>query len=162
MKRILIPAAAALALLASPAHAVILDPYVSAGLGFGTQRSDGENHRKTALNAELGLDIPFVRAGIEYSLLDRVGDGPSVQSVMVNGYFKFLPLPIVKPYIGLGYGRLLSQSKNAYQGILGIGFTVIPSKLYLDAEGRVLFSNGAIDGGNLWHYDGRMKLRYHF
>lgn len=151
------------AALTMPAHAII-DFYAAPGLGFGNQRTDGRSHRTSTLSAEVGVDIPLVRAGLEYNHLNMTGgyDDGSVQAVMVNAYLKPFPIPIIKPYIGGGYGRLLNKSKNAYQAMLGVQFAVPVTDLYIDAEVRGLFSNDALATHDLWHYDFRVKLRYNF
>lgn len=164
MKKLLSTCLIAGALFSAPAHAMLIDIYASAGVGFGNQRANDEWHGAASMSGAIGADIPFVRAELEYNHLNISGgyNDNSIQTAMVNAYIKPLVLPIAKPYFGVGYGRMLHESENVYQAMLGVQIDIPLTDLYVDVEGRGIFSNDAIGGDDLYQYELRVKLRYNF
>jgi opacity protein-like surface antigen len=153
----------------------MLDFYAGAAVGAGALHAHNQNYSTTAYAAMFGIDIPVIRAEIEYNYLDgsrRTGD-IGAHAVMLNGYLKFLPTPIVKPYIGLGAGFVFAgkvsgwygydlDSRFASQGMLGIQVEIPQTRLAFDLEGRMMYASNIFPDADLFQTDVRLKARYKF
>lgn len=169
--------AAFIASMAAPAHANLLfDPYIGATAGSGgvTTFIDGDTHSDMAQSygAVLGLDIPLVRAEIEYNYLN---DKDITANIAMGNVYLKMPTPVVAPYIGAGVGVIFDgdaghgtdmDSTAAYQGMLGLTFKLPVLPFKIDAEARALYAHNAFTAGpddaDILHYDVRAKLRYTF
>ena len=94
---------------------------------------------------------------------------------MFNAYFK-IPLVIVKPYIGAGFGMMFEgrdtkrdikfDTSLAYQAMLGLTLDVPKLPFKFDIEGRTLYVpdiytlNGSTP--DALRYEARVKIRYLF
>ena len=185
MKKIL--CALSFALSAAAANAGPLDFYVGGvgGVGNGVMITprhsaiDHAAHPAHSFGAVAGIDIPVFRVEAEYNYMTT--DAVNLHAAMINGYVKFLPTPIVKPYVGLGIGKVVAgeldggdkvKKSGAGQGMLGLQFGVPTLPLFIDLEGRIFGAN------KIWattvplssdeksvgflQYDIRAKLRYIF
>lgn len=173
--------AASIILMSGSANADVL-PSIYAGGTYGmggyTLFADSGNisHSSKSYGAVLGIDIPILRAELEYNYLDA--EPITMNLIFVNAYFK-LPTPIVKPYIGGGIGSTYDskykptpgseielKEEFAYQGMLGLTLDIPAIPFNIDIEGRVLYAPNiyetATDTPDLLQYDGRVKLRYVF
>jgi opacity protein-like surface antigen len=125
--------------------------------------------------AFIGVDIPLVRVEAEYNYVKS--DTIDLHLGMLNGYFKFLPTPIMKPYIGAGVGTVFggsvadgvdAKTSPAFQGMVGVQFDVPAAPIFIDVEGRALYANDIYEipstdkGIGFLQYDLRAKLRYMF
>ena len=156
--------------------AALFDVYAGATVGIGGTTLFANDHdvSKSAQSygAVLGFDIPVFRFELEYDYMHA--DTISMHVGMINAYAK-MPLPAVKPYIGVGIGNIFSgdddgfmdiDSVAAYQAMLGLTFDlpVIPFKI--DVEGRVMYMPEIYDNTtpepDILQYEGRLKLRYIF
>ncbi|MDR0967489.1 MAG: hypothetical protein LBL75_01505 [Rickettsiales bacterium] len=163
-------------MFAGAGQAAIMDLYIGATGGLGGQHyfiKDAGNHNEYAKSygAVFGIDIPVIRAEIEYNYLKT--DVLETNLAMANIMAKIFPMPIITPYIGAGAGmqfdgRLSDVSlKNARstwaaQGLIGASVDIPLASLSLDAEGRAVYlPNFAADAQAL-HYELRAKLRYTF
>lgn len=164
-------------LTATTANAnLLLDPYVGAVVGAGGQTVfiDDENHSESAqaYGAVIGLDVPILRAELEYNYMNN--QGTKLNIGLFNIYAK-MPAAMIHPYIGVGVGATFSSkfsnmkmedSVAAYQGMLGITFDVPVLPIKVDAEARALYIPDIYTLENqkpdLLHYDLRVKLRYVF
>jgi opacity protein-like surface antigen len=170
-----IPYALCLVLCAAPAaNASILDFYIGASAGAGGQTyfADGDTSSSSATTygAMFGVDIPLLRIEAEYNRLNT--DDFATNLAMANVYFKFLPMPIISPYIGLGAGvqfdgkikdfDIKADNNWAAQAMAGLTFDVPITDLYLDAEARAIYLNEITNDTRALHYDLRVKLRYVF
>jgi len=171
--------AAAIVCMASSANANILfDIYAGATAGFGAETlfagHDNDTKSAQAYGAVLGLDVPFVRAEIEYDYL--TGNDLELHLGMANVYAK-MPTPMIQPYLGVGIGTIfdgkVTDSHNididadiAYQAMLGLTFNLPALPFKIDAEARALYIRDVykIDDAtpDMLHYDARVKLRYVF
>lgn len=163
------------AMMAGNANANLLfDVYAGATAGFGGATwfaDDNNSYTAQSYGAVLGIDIPLLRAEVEYDYL--ASDDAKLHLAMVNAYAK-LPTPVIKPYLGAGmgvifdgeYNELNAETAPAYQGMLGVTFDLPILPLNIDVEGRVLYANHVFkltdDNANLLQYDARVKLRYVF
>lgn len=155
---------------------LLFDIYAGGTIGYGgtTLYAEPNDISKSAMSygAVIGIDIPIFRFELEYDYLDS--DIYSMQVGMINAYAK-MPLPIVKPYLGVGVGSIFDgEFKNtsidadiAYQGMLGVTFDLPVLPFNIDVEGRVLYAPDIYetvlnDKPDLLHYDARVKLRYVF
>lgn len=167
--------------VSAPAHSnMLFDVYAGAMYGFGgyTLFTNGQNESKSAQSygAVLGLDIPMFRVELEYDYLDA--EKAHLNLGIINAYFK-LPLPVIKPYIGVGLGSTFDSKYKltpyttaklddamAYQGMLGVTLDIPVVPFNIDIEGRALYVpdiyKGTTDTPNLLQYEGRVKLRYIF
>ena len=147
---------------------------------IGSHPKSDVNKPADSFGAVVGLDLPLLRAEAEYNYL--VSDKIDMHAGMLNGYVKMFPLPIVKPYIGAGFGRVFGgkigddqnsedvRSSMAYQGMLGLQFDVTATPLFVDVEGRVFYAPEICRHETLGEeynvaylqYDARVKLRYVF
>ena len=155
---------------------VVMDMYAGATIGAGglTVMSDGSNFSDSAssFGAMFGIDIPVLRAEVEYNHLSN--SDLKMDLAMVNGYLK-MPSTVIKPYIGVGVGSVFNgkientvdiSSAPAYQGMVGVTFDIPAAPIKIDAEGRVLYVPDFIEfysiESDLLNYDFRIKLRYVF
>ena len=85
--------------------AALFDVYAGATVGIGGTTLFANDHdvSKSAQSygAVLGFDIPVFRFELEYDYMHA--DTISMHVGMINAYAK-MPLPAVKPYIGVGIG----------------------------------------------------------
>jgi opacity protein-like surface antigen len=185
MKKILL--ASLFAVAASSAYAgVAIDFYAGAEGSFGrsiayvpetafTGPSYDIKKSANGYGAFLGIDIPLVRVEAEYNYVKS--NDIDLHIGMLNGYFKFLPTPIMKPYVGAGVGTVFGGSVGddvdastspAFQGMVGVQFDVPAAPIFIDVEGRVLYANGIYEIPTtdkeigFLQYDLRAKLRYMF
>ena len=157
---------------AAPAKADTLDFYAGGIIGAGTSFQGDRAFGGLSYGAVLGIDIPVLRAEAEYNYLrgKRNGDSINAHVGMVNGYIKFLPTPVIKPYIGLGLGSTLGggmadediKAAWAVQGMLGIQIDLTFIPVWVDLETRLLHAAKATPDDGLTQWDARMKLRYAF
>lgn len=172
--------AAMIALGTANAHANLLfDLYGGATYGIGGHTIFmNDHHTSASSNAYgvlIGMDIPLFRLELEYNKLDA--DSLEMNLGMANAYFKF-PTPIVKPYLGAGFGITFNSKyktnntnthikitdKLAYQAMVGLTLDLPIMPFNIDIEGRILYTPNLskdIDT-DLLQYDGRIKLRYMF
>jgi len=166
------------------ARADVIDFYVGGVAGAGavysniSNSSDSlKNHFSTmSYGGMFGIDIPVIRAEAEYNYLTgtRGGNTFNKNIGMLNGYIKFLPTPIIKPYIGAGigvaFGGKISGALNAnlksdaaYAGMIGVQVKIPATSIFVDVEGRVLYAPNAFPGNtNMLMPEARVKLRYLF
>lgn len=169
--------AATLLLAAGNANANLLfDVYAGATAGVGGATLIADHHHNSdaaqAYGAVLGLDIPLVRAELEYDYM-TAGD-LKMHVGMVNAYLK-MPTVLVQPYLGAGIGMVFDgdaghgvnvDTTMAYQGMLGLTFDIPVLPFKIDAEARALYADNIFDAAgkntDVIQYDGRIKLRYIF
>jgi hypothetical protein len=172
----------------SAARAGMLDFYAgaTAATGYGAVYLPGSlpNADKNlfgdaqAYGVAVGLDIPVFRIEGEYDYLASKHVG--LHALLANIYWKLLPTPIVKPYLGLGLGMVAggtvklpsgsmgAQSSPALQGMLGLQVAIPLSSLFADIELRLLYADDIYTySGTDWSVgylqsDVRAKLRYAF
>lgn len=154
----------------------LFDVYAGATIGVGaaTMFADDKDvtHSAQSYGAVVGLDIPVFRFELEYDYLQA--DSIEMHLGMINAYAK-MPLPVVKPYLGVGVGNVFSGKDNdfvdidsviAYQGMLGVTFDIPVLPIDVDVEGRVLYAADIYDVAGIkpdfLQYEGRLKLRYVF
>ncbi len=155
---------------------LLFDFYTGGTIGFGgtTLMTDPDDISKSAMTygAVIGIDIPIFRFELEYDYLDS--DMYSMQVGLINLYAK-MPLPVVKPYLGVGVGSIFNgdiqdikiESDMVYQGMLGLTLDLPVIPFNIDIEGRVLYAPDVyktLDNKqpDILHYDARVKLRYVF
>lgn len=155
---------------------LLFDAYMGATAGVGgiTTFADDHTHSDMAYSygAVAGLDIPLVRAEVEYNYLN---DKDITANIAMGNVYLKMPTPLIAPYIGAGIGAMFDgdagrgtkmDTTAAYQGMLGLTFNVPVLPFKVDAEARALYAHNAITAGNddadLLHYDIRAKLRYIF
>jgi len=177
MKKIL--AASFLALSISQAGASVFDFYIggTASIGDSIAYRPGTHNLESAgrsFGAIMGLDIPVARFEAEYNYI-TAGD-IDLHALLGNLYVKILPIPIVKPYIAGGVGRVFSghadgvavRNSMAYQAMLGITVDIPIMSVAMDIEGRVFYADNiyampVIERGvGFLQYDLRAKLKYMF
>jgi opacity protein-like surface antigen len=160
-------------LFAGAANAAPLDFYVGATGGIGREAyfENGNTNRESAVSygAMFGIDVPFIRAELEYNRLDTKGF--DTNAAMANVYFKMLPAMII-PYVGIGAGahfggdvkdiNISAKSSWAAQGMLGVTFEVPATSLKIDAEARAIYMAEILQDIDELHYDARVKVRYVF
>jgi len=171
--------AAAIATLMCAGHAnagLLIDPYigVTAGVGGTSLMSshDTTTHFAQNYGAVAGIDIPVIRAEVEYNYLTDTD--LTAQLAMGNVYLK-MPTPMFQPYIGAGAGVIFDgkfddhidlDSTAAYQGMLGLTFNIPVLPFKIDAEARVLYAHDAFAVDNhdidMLHYGARVKARVVF
>ncbi len=146
---------------------MIMDFYAGGSLGLGRENVFVDDQTVSAsvwsLGAMAGIDIPLVRAEVEYNYL-TTNNNSDFHAVMLNGYFK-IPSVLVKPYIGAGIGSIVggdAEKVPAYQGMLGASLDIPVLPFLVDVEGRVMYANNFNHSADLLHYEGRVKLRYIF
>ena len=181
MRKIL--CAALIALAPFTARAVV-DIYAGASASLGgsvtTMPGDLSNitNRANSFGAMVGADIPFFRIEGEYNYL--MTQNLNIHAAMANAYFRFLPTPLMRPYVGVGLGTVLGgtvgdtgdissqQNSMAYQGMAGMTFDLVGTPLLMDVEGRVFYAPNVYEApmgiGDIgfMQYDLRAKLRYVF
>jgi opacity protein-like surface antigen len=125
----------------------------------------------------IGIDIPVFRFEAEYNYM--IGKNMSLSVGMVNGYIKWLPTPIVKPYVGFGIGKVLGgkirgdidrapDASIPFQGMIGLQIEIPATSLSVDVEGRAMYIesvyNMPIVGRDIGalQADLRVKIRYVF
>ena len=172
--------------LASVANAgVMADFYIGGMVGAGGQtlftKDSHENSASRLLGAIVGVDIPVVRAELEYNYLDS--SELNANAAMINIYAK-MPSTIIKPYIGGGFGMLFGgeheftknnieykyniNSTTAYQAMLGATVDILAVPLKFDIEGRALYAPDIYKiktndiTPDLLEYNVRVKMRYIF
>lgn len=168
--------AAALTVSGSANAASLFDFYAGAmvGVGGATVFANDADVSKSAQSygAVIGFDIPVFRFELEY---DYMHAAPIEMHVgMINAYAK-MPLPAVKPYLGVGIGNIFSgtdedfmdiDSVAAYQAMLGVTFDIPVLPIDVDVEGRVLYAADIYDYHGLkpdfLQYEARLKIRYVF
>lgn len=172
--------------MAGTAQAGILDIYTGITMGGGeniilvpsdTPNLEDITKSTSSFGAVVGVDIPLFRFEAEYNYL--TGDSLDLHLGMINGYVKFFPLPIVKPYLGLGVGSVIEGKikdagdiKNATvaQAMLGLQFDIPAFPIFIDLEGRALYAKDIYTFStpigdkdlDLLQYEVRAKLRYVF
>lgn len=156
--------------------AALFDVYAGATVGIGGTTLFANDHdvSKSAQSygAVLGFDIPVFRFELEYDYLHA--DSIEMHIGMINAYAK-MPLPAVKPYIGVGIGNIFSgqdtdfidlDSAAAYQAMLGVTFDIPVLPIDVDVEGRVLYAPDIYEYSGIapdfLQYEARLKLRYVF
>ena len=170
---------------ASADAGVLADFYVGGMVGAGGQtlftKDAHENSASRLFGAVAGVDIPVIRAELEYNYIDS--SELNANAAMLNVYAK-MPSTIIMPYIGAGFGMLFSgeheYTKNgtefkfdldtttAYQAMLGATVAILAVPLKFDIEGRALYAPDIyrIQGTNttpdLLEYNVRVKARYMF
>ena len=154
----------------------LFDVYAGATIGVGgaTMYASGDEISRSAQSAGavLGLDIPVFRFELEYDYMQT--KATRLHIGMINAYAK-MPLPAVKPYLGVGIGNVFSgtdedfmdiDSVAAYQAMLGVTFDIPVLPIDVDVEGRVLYAADIYDYHGLkpdfLQYEARLKLRYVF
>lgn len=165
-----------LAAMSSAQANLLFDAYVgaTAGMGGATIFADHDNksYGAQSYGAVAGLDLPIFRVEAEYNYLND--DMPKLHMGMVNGYAK-MPTTLIQPYLGAGIGAVLGGNMDnhadikhtaAYQGMLGVTFTLPVLPFKIDGEARALyapkFASAAGEDLDLLHYDLRVKLRFIF
>ncbi len=163
----------------APARANLLfDIYGGATVGVGGETLfDHDDHKSNAAQsygAVAGIDIPFVRAELEYDYLN--GKDMDMHMGFVNVYAK-MPLVLVQPYLGAGIGTIFDgkidhmphtdiNADIAYQAMFGLTFDIPVLPFKIDAEARALYIHDVYKIENaspdMLHYDARVKLRYVF
>ncbi|MDR1826075.1 MAG: hypothetical protein LBQ49_00095 [Rickettsiales bacterium] len=133
---------------------MIVDFYVGGVASVGNNIAfsvPAEGNIKKSANsfgAVAGVDLPIIRVEGEYGFL--TSKTIDLHVGMVNGYIKLFPTPIVKPYIGLGVGRVLGGSVDGgadinsamgYQAMAGLQFSIPMTPLFFDIEGRVFYAD---------------------
>ncbi|MCL1892400.1 MAG: outer membrane beta-barrel protein [Alphaproteobacteria bacterium] len=158
------------------ANAATVDFYVGAMAGLGSLQTGGTNSFAQSYGALVGLDMPVVRAEVEYSYIHSTRSGADLNAnlAFVNGYVKLTPTPMVKPYVGLGIGTLFAGSVSAggvsedmntqvaYQGMLGVQSNIPATSLFVDVEYRTAYAPNIFEHADFWQNEVRLKLRYAF
>ena len=154
------------------ANATPVAMYVGGSVGFGGEHIDGTNLVAQSYGALAGIAMPFLRFEGEYNYLTgtKSGDRLNAHVAMANAYVKMENPMMVVPYAGAGLGAVVGgdvgdydiDTSLAFQGMLGLQFGVPTTQVFLDLEGRVLYSPNVIEDSGLLHYDLRVKLRYAF
>jgi opacity protein-like surface antigen len=174
-------------LFAVPASAGLVDFYAGAtgGLGNSATYIPSGTTLPTAkdlvgsgksFGAVVGIDIPIVRIEGEYDYI--MSKDVNLNAAMANVYIKWLPTPIVKPYIGAGAGvtfggkidspllDLKFESSEAFQGMFGLQVDIPATPLMVDLEWRVLYAPSVYEivGKKIGFLqsDIRAKVRYVF
>ena len=154
----------------------LFDPYfgVTVAVGGATVFANDidASHSAQSYGAVVGIDIPVFRFELEYDYMHA--DSIKMHLGMINAYAK-MPLPAVKPYIGIGIGNIFSgedagfidiDSVAAYQAMLGVTFDIPVLPIDVDIEGRALYAADIYDYMGLkpdfLQYEARLKLRYVF
>ena len=155
---------------------VLFDPYfgVTVAVGGATVFANDidASHSAQSYGAVVGIDIPVFRFELEYDYMHA--DSIKMHLGMINAYAK-MPLPAVKPYIGIGIGNIFSgedagfidiDSVAAYQAMLGVTFDIPVLPIDVDIEGRALYAADIYDYMGLkpdfLQYEARLKIRYVF
>jgi len=169
------------------ANAGVMDIYAGATGGFGYKSNrvpfedpaGTEDRSASSFGVVAGVDIPVFRIEGEYNYLtSHAGD---MGLFLVNGYIK-APIPLVKPYAGLGIGTLLGPGEAyflpsfigeaeevfAIQAMLGVQIEIPATKLSVDLEFRPMYLDGTYKVAGMaetqsrgfWHADVRLKVRY--
>lgn len=174
----LLTLASVLGFAANANAGAVMDIYAGGTFGSGGMTvatgSDKVSDTSTSYGAVFGIDIPVLRAEVEYN---HVGNSDIDMNLgMLNAYLK-MPSTVIKPYLGVGIGSVFSgtfgdkytvdiSSKAAYQGMLGITFDIPALPVKIDAEGRALYVPNIIEvygqKPDMVNYDFRLKLRYVF
>jgi hypothetical protein len=148
-KRRLTALAFAAALMAPVSTSAMLTPYMGASYGIGDAYFNKglKDHDYNSLGVQAGIGIPFVRAEVEYA---RMFDSDVALGVgAVNFYLEpFLFIPVIKPYAGLGFGRVFDakvegvkfRGGNLFQGMIGTGLSIPSIPVRLDAEVRTILA----------------------
>lgn len=154
----------------------LFDPYlgVTVAVGGATVFANDidVSHSAQSYGAVVGIDIPVFRFELEYDYMHA--DSIKMHLGMINAYAK-MPLPAVKPYIGIGIGNIFSgedtgfidiDSVAAYQAMLGVTFDIPVLPIDVDIEGRALYAADIYDYMGLkpdfLQYEARLKIRYVF
>ena len=154
----------------------LFDPYfgVTVAVGGATVFANDidASHSAQSCGAVVGIDIPVFRFELEYDYMHA--DSIKMHLGMINAYAK-MPLPAVKPYIGIGIGNIFSgedagfidiDSVAAYQAMLGVTFDIPVLPIDVDIEGRALYAADIYDYMGLkpdfLQYEARLKIRYVF
>ena len=154
----------------------LFDVYAGAMVGVGGAtmfaKDVDKTHSAQSYGAVVGIDIPVFRFELEYDYMHA--DSIKMHLGMINLYAK-MPLPAVKPYIGVGIGNIFSgtdtdfvdiDSVAAYQAMLGVTFDIPVLPIDVDIEGRALYAADIYDVAGLkpdfLQYEARLKLRYVF
>lgn len=154
----------------------LFDPYlgVTVAVGGATVFANDidVSHSAQSYGAVVGIDIPVFRFELEYDYMHA--DSIKMHLGMINAYAK-MPLPAVKPYIGIGIGNIFSgedagfidiDSVAAYQAMLGVTFDIPVLPIDVDIEGRALYAPDIYDYMGLkpdfLQYEARLKIRYVF
>ena len=145
---------------------------ITGGIGGQSYFADGDNSSKsaTAYGAMFGIDVPLVRAELEYNRFDTKEF--ATNATMANMYFKLMPSPVVSPYVGIGAGLQFggkvkefdADTKNnwAAQAMAGLTFGIPATSLFIDTEIRAMYLPEIATKVDAVHYDFRLKARYAF
>ncbi|MBR3510740.1 MAG: hypothetical protein IKN73_01615 [Alphaproteobacteria bacterium] len=170
---------------ASANAGVIADFYIGGMVGAGGHtlftKDSHESAPSRLIGAVAGVDIPVVRAELEYNYLDS--SELSTNAAMLNIYAK-MPSTLIMPYIGAGFGMVFGgehkydekgteykfdiDSTTAYQAMLGATVDILAVPLKFDIEGRALYApdiykiSGTSTTPDLLEYNVRVKMRYIF
>ena len=163
---------------------VAFDLYAGATAGIGGQRFTVDDTTKKysaqSYGAVAGIDIPFVRAEVEYDFMH--GEKIDIQTGFFNAYIKMPGFVVLTPYVGGGIGMIWKvdiddslpigkyqeSGKAAYQGMLGATIDVPTMPIKVDVEGRIMYAPKLVDitamdkSASGTQYDARVKLRYIF
>ncbi|MBO4480259.1 MAG: hypothetical protein J5742_01365 [Alphaproteobacteria bacterium] len=155
----------------------VWDLYAGVFVGAGGQTvfidDKDETNSAQSFGAMFGLDLPVFRIEAEYNYINESDSHANL--AMLNAYFK-MTSTVVKPYFGLGVGAMFNGENDkthidldtsaAYQGMLGVTFSVPALPFKFDVEGRALYipdiAKVGDDKPDLLHYDARIKIRYVF
>ena len=163
----------------SGARASMLDVYIglTGSMGesvayFPSSAGGKSTQGMGGLGAVFGFDVPVFRIEGEYNYM--LARDLRLSAGLLNVYVKPLPIPLIKPYVGLGAGTILSGTVNdenakgspAFQGMLGFQIDVPVTSLFVDLEGRLFYASEIYEIANrsvgFVQYDWRVKLRYAF
>lgn len=146
---------------------------VSKGKTIITRKNDfNKKSNSMSYGGVFGVEIPIFRLEAEYNNLDINNSNLGIG--FLNAYLK-MSLPIIKPYVGVGYGKVLYNknrnflnNKSVYQGMIGatLDTPVIPFNVDFELRG---FDAPFYDYNNIINkkmhfvnYDLRLKARYVF
>ena len=185
MKKIFYLISFASCLFVFQARAKMIDIYAGLELSAGqniafipsnsvTGSSDEISKSANSYGMFFGVEMPAIRVELEYQYLNS--KSVDLNALMLNGYYKFLPGPMVSPYIGAGvgtafsgnYGDEATDTSTAFQAMLGLQVSFPTTPIYLDIEARGFYANDIYEIPTtdktigFLQYDVRAKLRYLF
>ncbi|MDR1071111.1 MAG: porin family protein [Rickettsiales bacterium] len=185
MKKTLLAAVCGI-LFAASARAGLVDLYVGATGGLGNSVTyipsgslpNAKDLVKSgkSFGAVVGIDIPVVRIEGEYDYI--TAKNLNLNAAMANVYIKWLPTPVVKPYIGAGAGMTFGgkidspildvkfESSSAFQGMIGLQVDIPATPLMFDLEWRAMYAASVYEivgkKVGFLQSDIRAKVRYVF
>ena len=170
------------------ADAGVMDVYAGATGGFGYKSNRAlfedpaasEDRSASSFGVVAGIDIPVFRVEAEYNYITSYAGDMGL--FLVNGYVK-APIPMIKPYIGMGIGTLAGPGEAyfssasfsgeaeevfAIQAMAGVQIEIPATKLFVDLEFRPMYLDGVYkvvgetetQNRGFWHADVRLKVRY--